>query len=213
MPHPLDTPREPRIDAESRRVDAVRRLGLIGSDRDEHLDRLTRVTAQALDVECAYLTVIDEDHQWIQSCSRPGHDRRTSLATSFCDTAIRGDDRILIVPDARADERFASFSNVATDGGIRFYAGRVVRSPGGYAIGTLCVTDSEPREPRDADLALLDDLGAMVEQELVRIEHLQVLGDVDASERVERLVLDTLSEGVVLQDAQGRILECNPAAE
>ena len=212
-PHPLDAPVEPRIDAAARRLDAVRRLGLIGSDRDVHLDRLTRVAANALEAECAYLTVLDDEEQWIQSCSLPGHDRRTSLSFSFCETAIREQEHILVVPDALTDPRFADFPNVVADGGIRFYAGRVVRSPGGYAIGTLCVTDSEPRQLDGRELVLLDDLGAMVEQELERIEHLRVLREVDASERMKHLVLETLSEGVVLHDAHCHIVECNAAAE
>lgn len=202
-----------RTGAEDRRLAAVRRLGLVGSAEDEHFDRLTRMAAQLLSVESAFITVIEEDHQWIQSCSLVEYDRVTSKAEAFCDRAIAGDDRVMVVTDARADDRFRHYSNVTGEPFIRFYAGRVIRDPHGHAVGTICVTDPEPREPRAADLAALDDLGALVEEELERRENLEVLRHVDTSERTKDLILTTLSEGVLLQDADGLIVESNPAAE
>lgn len=212
-PLPHDAPHDAaRDDTEARRIAAVRRLGLIGSDRDERFDRLTRLAARALGAT-AHITAIDEDRQWIQSCSLDEYDRETPLSEAFCDLAVRGQDRIMVVTDASTDARVSHFPNVVGGAKLRFYAGRVVRDPQGYAIGTVCVADSEPRVPTDEDLAALEDLGELVEQEFVRLENLQVLKELDESERTKDLILRTLSEGVILQDADGRIVESNPAAE
>jgi GAF domain-containing protein len=48
---------------------------------------------------------------------------------------------------------------------VRFYAGRPVRIAG-RRVGALCVVDRRPRELRDDDLRMLDDLATLVEKEL-----------------------------------------------
>jgi GAF domain-containing protein len=48
---------------------------------------------------------------------------------------------------------------------VRFYAGRPVRIAG-RRVGTLCLVDRRPRDLRDDDLRVLDDLATLVEREL-----------------------------------------------
>ena len=210
---PLPSPARGSDATETRRIAAVRRLGLVGSDEDEQFDRLTRLAARALRVSAAFITLIEEDHQWIQSCSLDDYDRITGRDEAFCDRAIAGDDPILVVHDASRHPVFADYPNVVGEPFIRFYAGRVIRDPHGFAVGTVCVTDDQPREPDAGDLAMLDEIGTLVEQELERRENAAVLRGVDASERIKDLILTTLREGVILRDADGNVIESNPAAE
>jgi GAF domain-containing protein len=72
---------------------------------------------------------------------------------------------VFIVPDALTDPRFADNPAVTGALRVRFYAGRPVRV-GGRRVGTLCLVDRRPRELRDDDVRALDDLAALVEQEL-----------------------------------------------
>ena len=53
----------------------------------------------------------------------------------------------------------------------------------------------------------------MVEQELARTSQNDLILRLDESERRKSLILGTLAEGLVLQDAEGRIESWNPAAE
>jgi len=48
---------------------------------------------------------------------------------------------------------------------VRFYAGRPVHVDG-RRVGTLCVVDHRPRELGEDDKKALDDLAALVENEL-----------------------------------------------
>src|SRR6266851_5614775 len=85
----------------------------------------------------------------------PAEERRLSalyayelLATppedAFCAHAIL-DEGIMEVDDAAADPRFAEDPLVAGEPGIGFYAGVPLRTPEGFALGTLCIMDTSPR--------------------------------------------------------------------
>jgi PAS domain S-box-containing protein len=83
---------------------------------------------------------------------------------SFCAHAIKGDD-LFIIPDAKADERFAKNPLVTGEPHIRAYVGAPLISPDGYALGSLCLIYREPFGADRRDFARLTDLAALVVDE------------------------------------------------
>lgn len=79
---------------------------------------------------------------------------------SFCAHAILEPRHPLVVPNARADRRFAD-SPLVVDGAIRFYAGAPVLA-NGMPIGTVCVVDREPRTLSPSQVAALQALSRLV---------------------------------------------------
>lgn len=149
---------------DSARVKALRATGLLDTEPEDRFDSITRRAMERLGTSMAIISLVDSDRQWLKSrqgisgVQVPRHD-------SFCAHGINYKQG-LVVPDARLDYRFATNPSVLGDPNIRFYAGRPIRSPGGHAIGMMCVLDDEPREFSDADAAELDALRDEVELEL-----------------------------------------------
>jgi diguanylate cyclase (GGDEF)-like protein/PAS domain S-box-containing protein len=198
---------------EAMRLRALDRTGLLDTPPEERFDRLTRLVAGVLDVPMAVLTLVDEERQWFKSSVGLAL-AQTDRDVAFCAHAVAEPDTVrLVVEDATRDPRFADNPLVTGDPGVRFYAGHVVRSPDGYPLGTLCAIDDRPRSLTPAQEAVLADLAALAEEEIARQRGRVLVERLDASERVKSLVLRSLHEGVVLQAADGRIVEWNPAAE
>jgi diguanylate cyclase (GGDEF)-like protein len=148
---------------ETQRLRALTTLRILDTMPEDRFDRITRLACRAFDLPIALVTLIDRDRQWFKS--RQGLElRETSRQISFCGHTISGDGA-LVVPDTLLDPRFADNPLVTGAPMIRFYAGQPVHSPDGSSIGTLCLIDRRPRNMSAEDLALLTDLGAMIDRE------------------------------------------------
>ncbi|MGH7571314.1 MAG: GAF domain-containing protein [Gemmatimonadota bacterium] len=141
---------------EVERLEALRSYGPIEPVPDPDFDELAQLAAEICDTPIALVTLVDEDHQWLKG--RAGTDlTQTSREVSFCGHAILGTD-LFTVPDASEDDRFADNPLVVGDPGVRSYTGAPLITSDGYALGTVCVIDREPRlltaEQREALKAL-----------------------------------------------------------
>jgi phosphoribosyl 1,2-cyclic phosphodiesterase/CheY-like chemotaxis protein len=150
--------RPPIPEGEEARLDALYRLGLLDTPREERFDRLTQLAARALDAPIAAITLIDRDRQWFKSIV--GLDvRETPRDESFCSHVVY-DGEPMVVPDARLDPRFADNPQVANAPYVRFYAGHPLTLSDGHCIGSLCIVDIRPRE---LDVMAREQLRALAE--------------------------------------------------
>lgn len=128
---------------EVERLEALRSYGPIEPVPDPDFDDMALLAAEICDTPIALVTLVDEGHQWLKG--RAGTDLiQTSREISFCGHAILGTD-LFIVPDTAADSRFADNPLVVGDTGIRSYTGAPLITSDGYALGTVCVIDRQPR--------------------------------------------------------------------
>ena len=146
---------------ETRRLAALRELGVLDTLPEPVFDAITNTAAQLCGVPIALISLIDAQRQWFKSSiGLPGVDE-TPRDVAFCDHAIR-DAALLEVADATLDERFADNPLVTGAPGIRFYAGASIALPGGERIGTVCVIDRSPRQLDDHQRTMLQGLAAIV---------------------------------------------------
>ncbi|GGP55110.1 GGDEF domain-containing protein [Shewanella saliphila] len=153
---------------EHTRLETLRGLNVLDTETEERFDRITRLARQLFSVSISVVSLIDSDRQWFKSVQ--GLDVcETSRDISFCAHAINQSD-VMVVPDALQDSRFFDNPLVLATPNIRFYAGFPLTMPNGMRVGTLCIIDNNPRTFDKQDAQALEDLGKLVEAELISIQ-------------------------------------------
>lgn len=136
----------PRPKNEAQRLKVLWQYEVLDTVPEAVFDDLTGLAAHICEAPIALISLVDEKRQWFKS--RVGISaRQTSRDISFCAHAILKNG-MFIVSDATKDPRFKDNPMVTGRQKIRFYAGVPLRTPDGYALGTLCVLDKKPRKLR-----------------------------------------------------------------
>ena len=149
----------PIPDHEAERLAALHACDILDTPPEVAFDRIVKLATQSLDVPVAAVSFVEDDRQWFKAaigfpfCELPRQH-------SFCAHAILEED-VFVVPDATRDPRFAENPLVTEGMQVRFYAGAVLRAPGGQARGALCVVDTRPRELDERQRGILRDLAAV----------------------------------------------------
>ncbi|WP_253376851.1 sensor domain-containing diguanylate cyclase [unidentified bacterial endosymbiont] len=152
---------------ELERLNSLRESGLLEIERSPAFDRLTRLAKRFFGVPLAMVNLVEEHSLIMKSVSGQGPDT-LPRDISFCGHVILSH-APLVVGDTQQDPRFVDNPLVVGKPGIRFYAGIPLRLRDGASVGSLCVIDYAPREFSPGDLAVLDDLGALVEDEFAAV--------------------------------------------
>lgn len=129
---------------EQARLASLRSYNILDTVEEEDFDDVTALAAAIFEVPIASITLVDEDRQW--SKSHFGFTNREDPRNySLCAHAITVPDEVMIVEDAKKDERFAGNPLVFESPNIGFYAGAPLVNDEGFALGTLCIIDHSPR--------------------------------------------------------------------
>jgi diguanylate cyclase (GGDEF)-like protein/PAS domain S-box-containing protein len=152
--------------SEADRLQALRNLDILGTAPSPEFDRLCRMAQAVFGVPISLITLLEHDLQWFKA--KCGLDiEGTVRDVAFCNRTILGDE-VMVVPDARADERFASNPLVTGEPFIRFYAGAPLILSPGVRLGSICVIDSKPRSVSRQEAEILKQLADAVVGELRR---------------------------------------------
>jgi signal transduction histidine kinase len=155
----------PLPDNETDRLAALYALDILDSPAEQDFDDIVKLASNVCGSPMSLVSLLDSDRQWFKA--RIGTDlTETDRDMSFCAHAVLGRD-LMVVPDATKDARFADNPLVVPDGGVRFYAGAPLVTTDGYALGTLCVIDTEPRR---LDIEQMQALRALARQATSQME-------------------------------------------
>jgi PAS domain S-box-containing protein len=205
----------PLPENEAARLESLHRYAILDTLPEQEFDDLSRLAALICGTPISLVSLVDENRQWFKA--KVGiEDTETPRDIAFCAHAIQ-DSGVMVVPDALADERFRSNPLVTGNPNVRFYAGAPLRTPEGYALGTLCVIDRVPRELSADQLEALKALSRLVVNEL---ELRRSVGDLSKAVRERRIVegeLDQLfnlsSDLFCIAGFDGYFKRLNPAWE
>ena len=150
-----------------RRLAAVRATGLLDTPPTAGFDRITRLGAAALKVPATFISLV-EDHRdfYLSHCGfgEPLASERQLTGQTFCHFTVQGE-RPLIIPDTRADPRYANVPTVSSLG-VAAYLGMPLVLLSGEVIGAFCSIDFSPHAWSDSEVLIATDLASLVVSEI-----------------------------------------------
>jgi signal transduction histidine kinase len=146
---------------EAQRLKLLKSFCILDSITDPDFENLTSIAAQICNTPIALITLLDENRQWFKS-HHGINVSETPKDYSFCAHAINHSDELLIIEDARKDERFHDNPFVSDDPNIVFYAGVVLKNDQNLPFGTLCVIHQKQHNLSEDQIKLLKALANQV---------------------------------------------------
>lgn len=129
---------------EQQRLTAVERFKNLDESVAQDLNDIVALVSEICGTPVALVTVLDNEVQWFKATV--GTDvTQTPRGISFCNNTIQ-QEGVNIIYDMLQDERHNQNPLVTGEPNVRFYAGSPLITKDGYAIGSLCVVDMQPRD-------------------------------------------------------------------
>ena len=130
---------------ETKRLAALHALDIIDSAPEAAYDEITELAAQICGCPVSYISFIDDNRRWLKArYGLPAEVTDAPRESAVCTTTICGTE-LVVIPDLKRDPRFENSRMVTLEPPCRFYCGMPLITDEGYALGTLCVMDFEPR--------------------------------------------------------------------
>lgn len=146
---------------ESDRLHNLYEYNILDTLPEEAFNNIVKIASQICQTPISAISFIDSDRQWFKS-SIGMEILESPRKISFC-AHVLNEPNMLIIPDTSQDERFKTNPFVTKEPFIVFYAGLPIISSDGFALGSLCVIDKEPRRLSDNQLEALKALRDQVQ--------------------------------------------------
>lgn len=151
----------PPADAETERLAALHRYGVLDQPPAEDLDAVVRLAAHLTGARNAAINLLDAGRQW-QAAAYGAERGEVPIEHAMCAAAVHHGQTVSVA-DSSQDVRYAD--NPYVDGSlgqVRLYAAAPLIAPVRNVVGTICVFDDEVRQLTDEQVAALEDLARVV---------------------------------------------------
>ena len=170
----------------------------------DEFDDLVNIAAQLAHVPMATISVAEGGR--LRLAASHGSGAMTIPCDHVLSSVAGATTPLLLVPDARADQRFAGDPLVAGAGGIRFFIGIALLDSTGQYLGVLSIADTQPR------LAVADELIGNLHR-LARIAARMVeRRALQRSNHIAGQIAQADFSGVIVVDTDGCVSYANTAA-
>jgi PAS domain S-box-containing protein len=153
--------------ADPGRLAALQQTNLLDTAAEEAFDRLVRLAARLLAAPVALVTLVDTDRLFLKAClglPEPwASARQLPLSHSLCQRQL-ATGQPLVLGDVGTDP-LARGNQAVAELGVAAYLGIPLRF-GEQVVGSLCVTDRQPRSWSADDVAALADVAGLVMTEI-----------------------------------------------
>ncbi|MDX2139266.1 MAG: PAS domain S-box protein [Chloroflexota bacterium] len=201
------------------RLKSLERLKKLDLTHNPAFDRLTRLAARTLNVPKVIASLINGDKQWLISsvglpasiASKP----YIPAAYSLCQYVV-AEQQLLIVTDARLDERFADLPAVAKpELAAVAYLGMPLITAEGHFVGVLCAIDHQSHVWTSTEIDMMHDLSLSVmteiELSLRLVENEEVKQRLAEERDLLRTLIDSFPDYIFIKDEQARFIVSNHA--
>ena len=139
------------------RIESLYAYYVKGQQASPAFKEIVQLTAEICEVPISLITVVGKNKQFhkakygieVESIDRD---------ESFCAHSIETPNELLVVKDARIDDRFKDNPLVTGSMEVVFYAGKPIINANGHFMGSLCVLDNKPRELKQHQVKALESL-------------------------------------------------------
>ncbi len=178
------------LELEQKRLNAVRRLEILDSNKESEFDDLVRLAAVIFEVPISTVTIVDEHRQWFKAAV--GLEvTQTPREISFCTHTIEHDEP-MVIADTGHDARFADSPLVKQDPHVGFYAGVPLKTSDDLAVGAFCIMDRKPRQITPQQLEILKILANQATKLLdLRLERNKYRDLLKEKERINHALKET----------------------
>jgi PAS domain S-box-containing protein len=196
---------------ESERLKKIERCQILDTPSEQMFDDIVLIASEVCKTPISLITIVDKDRQWFKAKIGPINSVETSRDCSFCTHTIIQDE-IFIVEDARIHPDFKDNPLVLSGDNIVFYAGVPLVTSDGYAIGSLCVIDKQPRTLTKSQIVALEALGREVVHLIeLRNNNLKILQEKTAAESKMNHILEFIDQIIWSLDLNLKLNYCNDA--
>jgi GAF domain-containing protein len=152
---------------EGSRLKALHRYKLLENIPPGYFSKLAHIIADTFNTPIALISLVDKDEVVFAGNVGMPDTEKVPRGMSLCSLAVL-EDQPLVFKDALKEACLLANPLVTGDFGLRFYAGAPIITEDGFAIGTVCIVDKEPREFSKTEVEMLTSFAktAMSEIEL-----------------------------------------------
>lgn len=181
---------------EAERLAAVESYCVTDTPPEMSYDDIAELAAQICCCPIGLINIIADTKEWLKAKYGLPPNLAYIPRGSCCSTAICSND-LLEVKDLTADARFCELPVVKSEPHFRYYCGMPLINQEGYALGTVCVFDFEPKE---SSFEQLDSLRRLARETMTHLELRRKLIELggarkaleEEQQKSERLLLNIL---------------------
>ncbi|PRC41982.1 protein phosphatase, partial [Mycobacterium sp. ITM-2017-0098] len=128
------------------------------------LNRIAALATRSLNTPMAVISIVDRDRIWFAAAYGFDDVREIARGDGMSAFVILNDSPF-VINDAATDPRAADLYFVR-ERGVRFFAGAPIVTFDGHRLGAIAVMDTQPRTLSADELAILEDLAAIIMEQL-----------------------------------------------
>jgi hypothetical protein len=179
--------------SETKRLHVVEKFRKANFENNKEINNLMVLAIDSCNAAIVLITVMNENTQFIK-CKIGVNVKEMSRKDTFC--RYMRPDKVMVVPNALADNRFADNPAVTGALAIRFYAGAPLITSSGVQIGSLCIADQKPKSLDQTQIEML----AIIARQVMYVMELQV-----SLQLIRQKSLALKTQRVKTADSEGKL--------